>query len=157
MIIWDQYLWITSTAMAPVFHFASPNWEPILQILEKYKVTFEWSVQLYQFILPVSSKLVWNETTWNLCHNVTPEKRSMDKAHRLWIPLKLCCLKMRNQTHLAFVRKQLTTILIDDPIIVTQEVLLAFLYSTNISGGPLVCLGYSNEHNRDPALIELAF
>ena len=48
---------------------------------------------LCQFVLPVSSKLIWNETTWNLCHNITPEKRSMDKAHCLWIPIKLCCLK----------------------------------------------------------------
>lgn len=48
---------------------------------------------LFQFALPVSSKLIWNETTWNLCHNITPEKRSMDKAHCLWIPVKLCCLK----------------------------------------------------------------
>lgn len=57
-------------------------------------------LMLYQFTLPVRRKLVWNETTWNLCHNITPEKRSMDKAHCLWIPVKLCCLKMRNQIQL---------------------------------------------------------
>lgn len=50
---------------------------------------------LFQFSLPVSSKLIWNETTWNLCHDITPEKRSMDKAHCLWIPVKLCCLKWK--------------------------------------------------------------
>lgn len=46
-------------------------------------------------LLPVSGKLVWNEATGNLCHNITPEERSVDKAHCLRVPVKLCHLKSR--------------------------------------------------------------
>lgn len=47
------------------------------------------------FLLPVSGKLVWNEATGNLGHNITPEERSVDKAHCLRVPVKLCHLKSR--------------------------------------------------------------
>lgn len=43
-------------------------------------------------ISPVSSELVGYKTSRDLSDNIAPEKGSMDQAHRLRVPVKLCRL-----------------------------------------------------------------